>query len=411
MHIGMILDTEHGFPTHIRVEKEIAALSLAGHKVTVLTRLISDEAPLKEDLPWENVTVVRVPIRDAKGSPSKIINRLRMIEPTWIRPLAEFVEKEKPDILHIHDLLLVPTALQIGSQFGLPIVADLHENMPAAMRAYRANASFKVKLISSVIYYNYQVMRWHEARYLKRCVRVIVVVPEAAERLYDYGLSKDQIVVVSNTEDETTFPFEQVDPIIQEEYEAFWTVTYIGSINPHRGLDTTLRAVSLIGNQISDIRLLIVGARAQDKRQILSMASDLGIEDIIDIICWQPFQKINSYIMASDICLVPHNDFEHTQTTVPHKLFQYMICGKPVLVSDCKPLARIVEETRSGLIFEANNEKSLANKLLFMRKHPELLIEMGLNGQQAALGKYAWRNDAERLIEIYERLTAQISKR
>ena len=49
----------------------------------------------------------------------------------------------------------------------------------------------------------------------------------------------------------------------------------------------------------------------------------------------------------------PHEDFEHTQTTVPHKLFQYMMGRKTVLVSDCAPLKRIIGDNEAGYVFKA----------------------------------------------------------
>ncbi len=78
-----------------------------------------------------------------------------------------------------------------------------------------------------------------------------------------------------------------------------------------------------------------------------------------------------------------------------------MICGKPVLVSDCKPLKRIMEQAKAGAIFRANDEKDLATTLLHMAAHPEELVEMGLNGQKAALGPLSWKKDAKKLVDLY----------
>jgi glycosyltransferase involved in cell wall biosynthesis len=102
--------------------------------------------------------------------------------------------------------------------------------------------------------------------------------------------------------------------------------------------------------------------------------------------------------------LVPHNDSEHTQTTVPHKLFQYMIAGKPVIVSDVRPLKRIIEETHSGLVFKANDPRSLAQALINLCYTPGLGEQSGHNGRQASTGPYAWRHDARRLINLYRKI-------
>jgi glycosyltransferase involved in cell wall biosynthesis len=116
---------------------------------------------------------------------------------------------------------------------------------------------------------------------------------------------------------------------------------------------------------------------------------------------------VNSYVFASQVCLVPHNNFEHTQTTVPHKLFQYMICEKPVLVSDCRPLARIVRETDTGYIFKANDFNDFATKLIYIYNHPKEAQQKGRNGKKVALETYAWRHDANNLLMMYAELEKQ----
>jgi glycosyltransferase involved in cell wall biosynthesis len=405
MHIGMVYAEDRPFPPDIRVEKEIAVLCKAGYQVTVLTRRIPDTAPPKESLPVRGAHVIRVSVDEPTEKLVRLWDKLRLLDRAWLEPLARFVDAEKPDALHVHDFLMVPTVLRVAELYSISVIADLHENMPAAMRVYRS-ASPPLQKLQLGFVYNYRLMRWYEARALRRCAKVIVVVPEAAERLYGYGLTKKQVVVVSNTEDETTFPFHprQANPQILERYRAYWAAIYIGAMGPHRGLDTTLRAVALIRSAIPNFRLLIVGADNYHRQQIQADVTRLKIQNHVEVIGWQPFALVNSFVMASHVCLVPHNDFEHTHTTVPHKLFQYMICGKPVLVSSCRPLARIVRETEAGLVFEASNSRSLAERLLYMYRHPDDLREMGARGQTAALGPYAWRHDAARLVQMYESL-------
>jgi glycosyltransferase involved in cell wall biosynthesis len=81
-----------------------------------------------------------------------------------------------------------------------------------------------------------------------------------------------------------------------------------------------------------------------------------------------------------------------------------MICGKPVLVSDCKPLKRIVEQANAGAIFRANDKKHLAQTLVQMAAFPEVLVEMGKNGQKSALGPLSWKIDAKKLVDLYSTL-------
>jgi len=289
----------------------------------------------------------------------------------------------------------------VAEPLGLPVVGDMHEMKTTEFRAAHSNLTWRSRIRHAVVH---NANRWerYEAQILQRCARVIVVVPEAAERLARIGIPRTKIVVVSNTEDETTFQVEQPDPDILARYPGWWLASYVGGIGPHRGIDTAIQAVPLAAAEIPNLHLLIVGAQSEAQiRDLTALAEQAGVRERVEILGWQPASTVSSFIQASAVCLVPHHDSEHTQTTVPHKLFQYMMVGRPVVVSSVLPLKRIVEDTRAGLVFDAGDPASLARTWVRLYRDPALHKRLGQNGWQAARGPYAWRHDAAQLVQLY----------
>lgn len=404
MRIGMILGKP--FPPDIRVEKEAKTLCSHGFSIGLLAKYNKNNT-LKEGLKEYGLKIYRAEIPHESKWDS-YVKGITLTERQWEKPLLDFISRFQPDVLHVHDLDLLKTTLHLANMYHLPVVADLHENMPAAYRVWRSNLK-SINRFKNSIKHNYYILRWHEKRLLENCHKVIVVVPEAAERLYRFGIEKNKIVVVSNTEDETTFDITQPDSNILKCYNEYWVLSYVGGIGPHRGLDTVIRGLSLVCRQIPNIKLLLVGSK-QDRHvaQISRLISELDVENKVEIIAWQPKEIIGSYILASAVGLVPHNDSEHTQTTVPHKLFQYMIAGKPVIVSNVRPLKRIIDDSKCGLVFTANDPHSLAQAVLKLYHQSELKQYLGNNGIKAVRGKYSWRYDAKRLIQLYIKLEQTI---
>jgi glycosyltransferase involved in cell wall biosynthesis len=401
MRIGMILGLP--FPPDVRVEKEAKALTNAGFEVGLLAQLKDPQEPIREQTTY-GLNIYREMVSQPLWE--RNIKGWTLIESSWMTPIQKFIREFKPDILHVHDFPLVYSSWKLANPKGIPVVADLHENMPAAYRIWRANLD-PLRRMRDSIFRNYYVWRWHERRVLPLCDRIIVVVPEAAERLLHDGIPEEKIAVVSNTEDVTTFGLEPPDPQILSEYRDEWVVSYVGGGGAHRGLDTTIRAVPLASREISSFKLLVVGIREKwDLSALKKLIKQNNVRQQVEILGWQPFKKISSYIAASAVCLVPHNDSEHTQTTVPHKLFQYMILGKPVVVSDVRPLKRIVQDSRSGLVFKANDSTSLANCLIQLYRDPVLRETLGENGHRAALSTYSWKNDAQRLVQLYQEIVS-----
>ena len=409
--IGMILDVSRGFPPDIRVEKEARVLIKAGFKVSLLAQKASSSQKSYEKLDY-GIEIYRHEIQFKEDFFQKMLTKISLVKEGWLSAIDNFVKEVQPDVLHAHDFTIVPTALIIAEKRKLPLVADLHENMPAALVAYRSNLEPLRKLRSSIIN-NYYLWCWHEKRKLQVCSRIIVVVPEAAERiLNNYDISPEKVRIVSNTEDETTFSISDLDEKIIQHYKESWAALYIGGIGPHRGIDTAIRAATLAGKNIPDFKLLVVGIQdPKQRQQIMLIAENANASNYLEVVDWVPPKKVSSYIAASKVCLVPHNDFEHTNTTVPHKLFQYMIMKKPVIVSSCAPLKRIIEDTGSGLVFNVNSSESLADSLIKLYEDGNELAERyGENGYQAALGKYSWKNDSGRLVKMYNDLSLSLEK-
>lgn len=402
MKIGMIHLARHRFPPDVRIEKELRALCAAGHEVTVVVRRMDGDQAAEEILPQTGARVVRMEVSDPPAA-MRLFSRFTLQMPEWYEPLRSFTAREAPDVFHVHDLPALPTVLHVassavggdvavsgagegGSASSIPVVADLHENMPAALRAYRSEFG-AVRRLRHAVLFNYRLWRAHEKRALRACARVIVVVPEAAQRVLDYGVPDERIVVVSNTEDPREFctdPTPGVAVGVEGSGGRTWVAGYVGGVGPHRGIDTVLQAMPKVLREAPEVRLHLVGASDEDRRRIAAAARRLGVADYVEVEGWRPASDVPEVIRSFDVGLVPHNDFEHTQTTVPHKLFQYMLCARPVLVSDVRPLRRIVEDTGAGLVFAAGNAESCAEAMLALRRDEAAAAEMGRRGREAA---------------------------
>lgn len=109
----------------------------------------------------------------------------------------------------------------------------------------------------------------------------------------------------------------------------------------------------------------------------------------------------------ADVNIIPHKINKQNDYGVPHKLFQSMMVGKPVLVSTCKPLKRIVETSNAGLVFESENATDFANKVKLLYEDQNLRDTLGRNGYLSSTsGHFSWEFSANNLLNTYKKLTA-----
>ncbi len=390
----MVLD--HPFPPDIRVENEAAALIEGGYEVSVLA-IGPDRRPRTEV--YRGIRIVRNRISAQRR------NKMRGLEgslPFLSRHVARHARKvyqESPfDALHVHDLYLFGGGLRAGRELGVPVVGDLHENWVEALKGYAWSTRLPGRLFVNID-------RWRrlERLWTRSVDRLIVVVDEARERNRDNGVDPGRMVVVSNTLNIAEFDSHKVEEALVRSLQSALHLVYVGGFDLHRGIDTVLEAMPAILEAVPNATLTLVGdGRIADALRDISRR--LGIEQSIRFEGWQPHGRLKSYMMAADVCLVPHRRTPHTDATIPHKLFQYMYCAKPVVVSDCLPLQRIVEETESGLVFENDDPASLARSVIELAGRPELRSAMGDRGHAAVLERFNWKVEAARLVEMYDAL-------
>lgn len=389
----MVLDKP--FPPDIRVLNEAVTLVEAGFQVGVLS-IGPDDRPARET--YRGIDIIRFKI------PAKLRNILRGLAGTvplltlFLRWLLTRVRVDFPfDALHVHDLYLVGGGISAGRRTGVPVVADLHENWVQALSLYAWSTRFPGRLLVSR-------SRWQklEKCWLQRVERVLVVVEEAHRRVEALGIDSSKITVTPNTIKIADFEQFALESAVAESILSPFTIVYTGGIDLHRGLDILVRAMPAV-MRAAPARLVIVGDGAT-RKDLVRLARDLGIADHITFTGWQPQEYMRSYIAGSQVCMVPHSKGGQNDATLPHKLFHYMYMKRPVVVTACRPLKRIVEDAQCGLVCVPDDPESMADALIHLRNYPQERERMGENGYRAVMARYNWDHTARGMVRTYREL-------
>lgn len=400
MRIGMVL-MGVDFPPDIRVAKEAGSLTEAGHEVALLCSALKGRPARSTE---DGLEVARIPSRPdglAKLANSAVFYATLRV-PHVARALRVWAREHGINVLHVHDLPMAPTVLAVGRQLGVPVVVDLHENYPALLREWR-RPSRNQRLFR--VYERYAAI---EAAVAEAADRLIVVVPEAAERFRQAVLPKDRIAVVSNTE-----PLSYGDAVMRIGRDPCYgddiVLSYAGGFASHRGLESVIGAMPTLLASGRPYRLVLAGDGPSDG-ELRRLASSLELGERVQFTGWLDAESVQRLIGSSDLCLVPHLKSEHTETTVPHKLFQYMVSGRAVAVADCAPLRRIVEQSGCGVVVRDASPERWAAALAEVSDRKKAAA-LGAAGREACEKKYRWELDGEVLVTMYEGLEHDDTKR
>ncbi len=400
MHICMILD--NFFPPDIRVEKEARSLIAEGHAITLMCRNRGDQ-PASEIT--GGIRVIRVLYRPWKYLGGYSLSyHLRFVDRKWMKAVEKVLDEHPALALHVHDLPMVKTCLRIGAKRKIRVLFDMHENWPEELvfgRKPREDNSF-VRIrdrFRNFVLYNKQRYIRLEKEAVQKADHIIVVVDEQKDRLTSLGADPSKITVVMNTSSrETAFPKHAEEPDFPEWRDRF-VVAYAGGFQSLRGLDTLVRATAAARKKIPNILLLLMG-QGDREAFLIRECKSLNLEGHVVFTGWIPLDEMMRRLRRSDVCVIPHNVNPHTNTTIPHKLFQYMALGKPVIATPTVPIKRIVEETACGIIVPDGSAEEMANAVIRLTDR-RLAARLGENGRKAVGTRYHWEADSKRLVELY----------
>lgn len=170
----------------------------------------------------------------------------------------------------------------------------------------------------------------------------------------------------------------------------------IGPIDPHKGhslIIETFRISSLLREKA---HLIIVGegetALVDELKKLISDAN------IVDIVTFTGFLKEDSYaiIREFDILAMPTSDFE----AFGYSLAEAMACSIPVIASRAGAMADIIEDEKSGLLFDCQDTNGLRTELETLVGDAELRRQIGQNGRRRIREKFPAAKMAQEYYEM-----------
>jgi glycosyltransferase involved in cell wall biosynthesis len=392
MRIGMILDSS--FPPDPRVENEALSLIQAGHNVYLFSLDFKRQSGIEN---YKGIHVVRYSAGNFLYKLSALAYTLPFYKWQVSSRISHFIKAYNVEVLHVHDMVIAEAAFSANKTFKLPLVLDFHENRPEIMKHYKHVNSIAGKL-------SINLKKW-SAKYYELAARAnrVVVVTEPAKQDIITKVKRDpnSIIVVSNSVRHEEFLNSPIQPDIADRMRNFFNLIYIGDTSLRRGTDTALQAVAIIKEKIPAVKLWLIGTSSANE-DLKKLAVRMNLSRYVEFEGWKNPISFRSYLQNAHVALSPLKRNLHHDTTYANKLFQYMVCGKPLVVSDCTAQANLVSEEHCGLVHKADDPADLAAKILYLYENKNEAIGMGESGKSAVLGRWNWDLTVRSLLQMYE---------
>jgi glycosyltransferase involved in cell wall biosynthesis len=344
--------------------KQARALKNAGFNVTLFAQHTRNET-------IEGITIIALP---------RPQNRFRRVMATI--GVFHRTKKMKAQVYHFHDPELLPAGLFLKLTTGARVFYDVHEDYAASLR----NAYYLPGYLRPVFAW---AVGWVERFIAPRLDGVISATDDIGRKFANHP----HFIVIHNYPVISRFP-ERLVPTNQDYFQA----VYAGVITPERGLAQVIKALEIARSQ-DVIRLSLYGKSVppQFEDELKSMPGAVWV----DFKGQLPPEEAWCALVAGDVGVVCFQPGGNHDRSMPNKLFEYMAAGLPVVASSFPLWKEIVEGNRCGITVDPLDPKEIANALLWLKNHPNEAREMGRNGRLAALTKYSWESEKDRLVDFY----------
>lgn len=212
-------------------------------------------------------------------------------------------------------------------------------------------------------------------------VSIFIVLSQFQKRRFiEAGIPADRLEILPNM-------VPQIAGVVTEEPGDL--VTFIGRATPEKGIGDFVAAA----RKLPHLPFAVAGAT--DRVPELVAGSPPNIR-------WLGFLKekeLNELYVRSRVVVLPSRNFEG----FPNVITRAMALQRPVLAAGISSVPEIVDDGRTGILFETGNLEDLVTKLRTLHADPARCREMGAAGRAKALSAYSPEVVYKRLMQIYHR--------
>jgi glycosyltransferase involved in cell wall biosynthesis len=251
----------------------------------------------------------------------------------------------------------------LAKMLGVPHLYDMHSSLPEQLSNFKFSSS-------RMLVWAFRVTE----RWVIRNSRAVIVICTYLGELVRTIDSAARVVLIENApgSGETCGePLTGED--IRQRFDiplASPLVLYTGTFEAYQGLGLLLESMRLVRTALPNVRLMLVGGRAEQVSRAMDDADRAGVADITVFTGEQPADDIPRFLAAANVLVSPRSLGKNT----PLKIYQYLRAGRPivatnllthtqVLSDDCACLAGATADAYGAAIVRVLTDHDYAQRL------------------------------------------------
>ena len=263
------------------------------------------------------------------------------------------------------------SALLLAKIKRIPFIFEVRDLWPeSAIATGVLNNKFLIK-----------IMYWIERTLYENADKIVVLTPAFKEDIIKrFPQFASKIEMITNGADLDLMSPGDKQNWVREKYR--WQNKKVFSYFGAHGVANNLIQVINVAEKFKDnseILFALIGD-GMEKEELKKKAAELNLTNVqfIDSV---PKHQVQDFINASDVCMAILKKTDTFKTVYPNKVFDYMACKKPIIVTIDGITRKLVEDAKAGFYAEPENVqdfKRAIEKILALSE--QKLQQLGTNG-------------------------------
>ncbi|MDE9517146.1 glycosyltransferase family 4 protein [Xenorhabdus bovienii] len=369
------------FTNESRILKEISSLNASNLFSDFLVIGLGDnELPCQENIK-KNFNVRRVNLKTRSLPKNLLFQQIKFIE--FFVKVFIILLKEKPNVINIHTLALLPLGYIAGFFLKSKLVYDAHE------LETEKNDLLGLKKLGS---------KFIERLFIKKC-NLIVVVSDSIADWYANEYKIKRPLVIYNSPNIRKYHRKNLFRESLSISEKQKILLYQGALSRGRGIEILLKAFSERKSNNVVLVLMGYGSLEVEIKKISNINENIFFHPAVDP------SVVLEYTSSADfgISFIENTCLSYYYC-MPNKLFEYAMAGLPVIASNMKEMSENISKYKFGTVINECSTKTINKSIdtLYSRD----LTQLSLNAYNFAQLN-SWEKQEHFMLQEYQRILNQ----
>lgn len=343
-----------------------------------------------------------------KKTPRAILKTLQgaFYNPEAVKNIKKLIKKEKPQVLYALQVIntLSPSIFKTAKKKGLKVVHRVSDfnlvcpkndlllgedvcNLCVSGDLSNAveNRCYHGSKMASII--RCKSMKYHRRKKLYKYVDCFITPTDfTRNKLIEGGFPAEKVIKVPTFIDSS-----QIEPCYTHDNY----LLFLGRLVPEKGAKYAIEAMKYLKD--TGLKLKITGNLTDNDTEIKEFIDNNGLQDLIEFVGFKRGKELENLIKNSLCVLCPAIWYEN----MPNTVIEAYAYGKPVIASNMGCFPELIEEGKTGFLFETKKSEQLADKVKLLLQDNSY-IEIGKSAREKVKRDFAPDKHFTKLKEIFE---------